>query len=182
MLIQTYLFDIFTPPCNPGAERFAARASLTVDISEVLPYLNASLPGAIYMPEANALTWKKGGHVVSFHAFEIAISDVEDREAAKEELQELVTLVNHTWVNRSGIIKDTSTRKRPAPMQIYQLLPNTNCKECGEATCYSFALKLAAGQRSLEECPPILGLLYPKKHAALQELLSHAPVFSKAPG
>ena len=42
MLIENYDLEIFTPPCDPGAERYAARARLTVDISEVLPYLNAT--------------------------------------------------------------------------------------------------------------------------------------------
>ncbi len=62
MLIRTYKLDVFTPPCEPGAERFAAIARLEDDISEVLPYLNATLRGAVYHPAAKALTWKKAGH------------------------------------------------------------------------------------------------------------------------
>ncbi len=51
MLIDGYDIEVFTPPCEPGAERFAARARLTTDISVVLPYLNATLRGAVYHPE-----------------------------------------------------------------------------------------------------------------------------------
>ncbi len=47
MLIEHYDLDVFTPPCEPGAERFAAIARLVVDISEALPYLNATLRGAV---------------------------------------------------------------------------------------------------------------------------------------
>jgi uncharacterized membrane protein len=83
MLIENYDLEVFTPPCDPEAVRYAARARLTVDISEILPYLNATLRGAIYYPTANALTWKKGGHNVAFHAYEIAASNVEDREVQK---------------------------------------------------------------------------------------------------
>jgi hypothetical protein len=61
MLIDTYDLDVFTPPCDPGAERYSAIARLTIDISDVLPYLNATLRGAVYHRAANALTWKKGG-------------------------------------------------------------------------------------------------------------------------
>jgi hypothetical protein len=75
MLIQDYDVEVFTPPCEPGAERFAARARLMVDISELLPYLNATLRGAVYNPAAQALTWKKGGHNIEFHAYEIATSN-----------------------------------------------------------------------------------------------------------
>jgi len=38
-------------------------------------------------------------------------------------------------------------------IQIYKLLPKTNCKECGFPTCLAFAMKLAAKQVELAKCP-----------------------------
>jgi acetyl-CoA decarbonylase/synthase complex subunit gamma len=38
-------------------------------------------------------------------------------------------------------------------IQIYKLLPQTNCKECGFPTCLAFAMKLAAKQVELSACP-----------------------------
>jgi acetyl-CoA decarbonylase/synthase complex subunit gamma len=38
-------------------------------------------------------------------------------------------------------------------LQIYKLLPKTNCKECGFPTCLAFAMKLAAKQAELDDCP-----------------------------
>jgi len=38
-------------------------------------------------------------------------------------------------------------------LQIFKLLPNTNCKKCGCPTCLAFAMKLAAGKESLDKCP-----------------------------
>jgi acetyl-CoA decarbonylase/synthase complex subunit gamma len=38
-------------------------------------------------------------------------------------------------------------------IQIYKLLPQTNCKECGFPTCLAFAMKLAAKQVELGACP-----------------------------
>ena len=38
-------------------------------------------------------------------------------------------------------------------IQIFQMLPKTNCKECGVPTCLAFAMKLAAGQAELSACP-----------------------------
>lgn len=38
-------------------------------------------------------------------------------------------------------------------LQIYKLLPQTNCKECGLPTCLAFAMKLAAKQAELSACP-----------------------------
>jgi len=37
--------------------------------------------------------------------------------------------------------------------EIMKRLPKTNCKECGYATCFAFAMKLATGGAKLEDCP-----------------------------
>ena len=175
MLIENYDLEVFTPPCDPGAERYAARARLTVDISGVLPYLNAILRGAFYFPGAKALTWKSGGHNNAFHAYEVATSNVEDREGAEQGIKALIDLVNRTWERRAEITPDHSARQRPTPMAIYKLLPNTNCKGCGEPTCYSFALKLAASQKELADCPQLVESQFADKMTALQEMLIDMP-------
>ena len=40
-------------------------------------------------------------------------------------------------------------------LDIYKLLPKTNCKKCGSPTCLAFAMKLAMKKASLDECPDI---------------------------
>lgn len=40
-------------------------------------------------------------------------------------------------------------------LQIYKLLPKTNCKDCGFPTCLAFAMKLAAKQVELNACPHV---------------------------
>jgi len=40
-------------------------------------------------------------------------------------------------------------------IQIFKLLPKTNCGECGFPTCLAFAMALAAGKAELEKCPTI---------------------------
>jgi ArsR family metal-binding transcriptional regulator len=161
MLIDHYDIEVYTPACHPDSVSFAARARITVDISAVLPFLNASLQAAIYYPAAQALTWKKDGHIVAFHPFEILVSNLEDRNCAEQEIKELIDMVNQIWERRAQLTPDTIMHQRPTPMAIYKLLPNTYCKKCGEATCYSFALKLAASQKKLADCP----LLFEPKYA-----------------
>ncbi len=38
-------------------------------------------------------------------------------------------------------------------IQIFKLLPKTNCKECGVPTCLAFAMNLASGKADLDACP-----------------------------
>ncbi|MDD1720033.1 MAG: acetyl-CoA decarbonylase/synthase complex subunit gamma [Methanoregulaceae archaeon] len=38
-------------------------------------------------------------------------------------------------------------------LDIYKLLPKKNCKECGDPTCLTFAMKLASGKGDVTKCP-----------------------------
>ncbi|GAB4473484.1 MAG: (Fe-S)-binding protein [Anaerolineae bacterium] len=173
-LIERYDLEVFTPPCEPGAERFSAIARLVVDISEVLPYLNATLKGAVYSPEAQALTWVRGGRRVAYSAYQIAVSNIEDRDEAERVLRSEVERVNRVWEQRAEITPSTHVRQRLTPLVIYRLLPQTNCKLCGEPTCYVFATRLAAGQHELADCPVLKEPDYNDKYLALQELVGTA--------
>jgi acetyl-CoA decarbonylase/synthase complex subunit gamma len=64
--------------------------------------------------------------------------------------------------------------KELSPIDIYMLLPRTNCKECGETNCMAFAAKLVNREVSLEQCPPLLKKENEKAYSQLQEML--APV------
>ena len=171
MLIENYDLEVFTPPCDPGAPKFAAIARLTVDIREVLPYLNATLPGAVYSYQGPALTWKRGGRNVAFHPYEIAAGNLDDRDEAVKVIEGLIKTVNRTWERRDELTPDHELHRRPAPLAIYKLMPGTNCKACGEPTCYVFAIKLAAGHMALEACPVLEEPRYAGQRGRLAEML-----------
>lgn len=171
-MIGTYDLVMLTPPCDPGSERLVAKARFGVDITPVLPYLNATLSGGSYMPEANSLTWKDNGHTIVFHSSEIAVSDVDDRADAELAVDGLVALVNRTWEQREEIVPSVAIRHRPTPMAVYKLLPGTNCKECHQAGCWQFALKLVVGEAKTGNCPPLAQPEYASRLTELCVLLA----------
>jgi len=62
--------------------------------------------------------------------------------------------------------------KLPGPLEIYPLLPGTNCKECGEANCMAFATKMAEHTVKLKACNPLFAeSKYAKKLEKLQVLV-----------
>jgi len=62
-------------------------------------------------------------------------------------------------------------------MDVYQLLPKTNCKKCGFPTCMAFAVELLGKRKAIEDCPPLVEEpKYEKKLAGLRELM--APLLS----
>jgi len=62
--------------------------------------------------------------------------------------------------------------RRPGPMEIYKLLPRTNCKACGQPTCFIFASKMVLAQVTLEDCPLLRESQYAEQLARLAELLA----------
>ena len=56
-------------------------------------------------------------------------------------------------------------------MEILRLLPMTNCKVCGYATCMAYAAALREGEISLKDCPPLWEEKYREKREKLQAYL-----------
>lgn len=40
-------------------------------------------------------------------------------------------------------------------LDIFKKLPKTNCKDCGQTTCLAFAMAMATGKASLDQCPHV---------------------------
>jgi len=61
--------------------------------------------------------------------------------------------------------------KELSPIDVYKLLPRTNCKECGEENCMAFATKVVNREVSIEKCPPLLTKEHEKAYKQLKEML-----------
>ncbi|MCD4841153.1 MAG: acetyl-CoA decarbonylase/synthase complex subunit gamma [Methanosarcinales archaeon] len=59
-----------------------------------------------------------------------------------------------------------------SPLEVYKFLPQTNCGDCGEATCMAFASHMIDRSLKLEDCPPLLEDKFRKKYLKLAELLA----------
>lgn len=160
MPITHYDLEVFTPPCSPGSVRFAAHVTFDADIADLLPYLHAALDGARYNPAAPALSWDTEGHAIVFTPGQIAIGNLEDRAEAQALAEQMIALVNQTAARQSEIEPDHTAHQRPKPFEVYGLLPQTNCRECGHATCLIFGLKLIAGEAALDGCPHLTAARY----------------------
>lgn len=64
--------------------------------------------------------------------------------------------------------------KELSPIDVYKLLPRTNCKECGEKNCMAFATKVVNREVSIEKCTPLLKKEFEKAYKQLKEMLKPA--------
>ena len=154
-LIGSYDLELIDPPCVPGAATWSAKAHLQDDITEVLSYLNAELKGADYNHNAKVLIWQDKGKKYAFRPYEISAAPVEIREEAHKVINDVVTIVNNIWERRQEISPEVKQRKLPTVMDIYKLLPKSNCKECGYSTCMGYAADLRTGKTKLSQCPNV---------------------------
>lgn len=60
---------------------------------------------------------------------------------------------------------------RPQPLQIYQMLPRTNCKLCDCPSCMAFAFALITKEHSLDDCPDLNSEAFSNQLEKLRELL-----------
>jgi ArsR family metal-binding transcriptional regulator len=157
LLISSYDLELVEPPCSPGAATWSAKAHLQDDITEVLPYLNAELKGASYNHDSTVLIWEAKGKKYAFRPHEIAAAPVEVAEEGRKVISDLVDIVNEIWERRQEIRPDFEQRKLPTLMDIYRLLPKSNCKECGYPTCMGYAADLRTGKTRLSQCPNLSG-------------------------
>jgi acetyl-CoA decarbonylase/synthase complex subunit gamma len=64
--------------------------------------------------------------------------------------------------------------KELSPIDVYKLLPKTNCKKCGQDNCMAFATKIVNREVNIDQCPPLLKKENEKAYSQLKELLKPA--------
>ena len=144
-----------TYPCLAEPGKIIVDGKPARSLAEVIPYL-ATLPGIIaYNPDAPTLTFRRQPGFMTLYANRVTVTQVRHVEEGLALLAALVEAINTTWEHRHELTAVTRPRRRPRPLDVYDLLPQTNCKQCGEATCMAFAFGLIQENRTLSQCPPL---------------------------
>lgn len=128
--------------CLADPRKNGVVAEFFAGISPVFPYLNAILPNAMYNLGANSITPKRGARILTFYPRVAVLAKVDGAEEAAEQLRWFQELCNDTRRRRAEITPNYQRRKLLGPLDVYRLLPQLNCKACGEATRMAFAFGL----------------------------------------
>jgi ArsR family metal-binding transcriptional regulator len=174
MLLRDYKFQLFAPKCNPSAEYANCLAALRDDIRGGFPYLNGRLKACQYNADVPFLRFRHEGHIIALRPRQAAVSKLADADEARRVLDWVKDLINDTWERRDEITPSDRRAASLTALQLYKLLPGTNCRKCGEPTCLAFAVKLAGEEAALEGCSPLLDPQHADKRAALVAALVDA--------
>jgi ArsR family metal-binding transcriptional regulator len=173
MLLHSYKITR-TLPCLADPMKIRVIAEVSEEIHEVFPYLNAVLKGCIYNHPANTLTIRKDQKLITLHALHITLAKIDDEKEAEELLEWLKELVNGTYDKRDQVEPNYSMAAELKALDLFKLLPGTNCKKCGEPTCLAFAVKLVGRDTEIARCDPLFSEEYQEKQKVLIELLRAA--------
>ena len=145
-----------TLPCLAEPGKIIVIGKPDRSLSEVIPYL-ATLPGVIaYNPETLTLTFRRQPGFMTLYPDKVYITQIKNSEEGLELLDAWKDAINTTWQHREELIAATTARRSPRWLDILTQLPQTNCKQCGEATCSAFAAGLLQGKKELIECLPLI--------------------------
>jgi ArsR family metal-binding transcriptional regulator len=147
-------------PCTADPERIKFLAQTDKPLEEVLPILYLAIPNAKYSEKLGALSYVHQQHLITmFSTGRIGMTYVKDRCEAEKLVEEARRLINRAFIylktHRKPSPELIQAKKELNPAKIYEKLPKTNCKECGEQGCFAFAAKLLNSEKSLEDCPPL---------------------------
>lgn len=173
MLLQeiriTHVMD-----CLGDPSKIRVVAELSADIQEILPYLATLLPQAGYNHQAALLTMVLEGRLITVYPLVVTVAKAQDDDDARAVLDWLRRTINDAYARRDEITPCLERRRSPRMLEIYRLLPRTNCRRCGEATCIALAVRLALGEARLETCEGLLDAGFSHNRRLLGEWLGVA--------
>ena len=172
LLDQIDSFEIFRPKMDASKEVLHAIATFQADISLSFPYVNAELGGWDYDQVNQVLLLKlSDGKWITLHPQKIAIRGIRDMEEAHALLAWIQGQINDIYERRETITPRSVSQAGLKIMEILKLLPLTNCRACGYATCMAYAAALREGEITPKDCPPLWEEKYREKREKLQVYL-----------
>ncbi|MFN4226620.1 MAG: (Fe-S)-binding protein [Candidatus Ratteibacteria bacterium] len=158
-------------PCLADPDKIRFIALIDEDISEFLPYLNAILPKAIYNHTGKSLTITIEERIITIYANKISAGKIKDEKDANEIIKWIKEKIEYCKENKEKITPDYKRRDKLEVLHIYKLLPQKNCKKCGENTCLAFSMKIINEEQIIINCKEIFLPEYDEKRKLLFDLL-----------
>ena len=152
MLIKGYSdFSLSKAGMMCGAS-WGAHFKLDNDASQLFPYINAHFHDAKYYDRPEYIQFVIEDVRCTLYPKDVIAVPFIDKDQALKFVNRLIDFLNDLYMKK-GSLKPNYKRFRPVSViDIYKLLPQTNCRECGFSTCLAFAGALRRGQTNPDQC------------------------------
>lgn len=142
------------PPrtCLGVEELMCAHFRLDADVSPLFPYVNSVAEAAAYFDKPLFIRFMLEGILVGLHPHHGVAAPFADRDQALKFLERLLAFLNDLHRRRDALQPNHKKWKPVAVLDIFRLLPRTNCRECGFDTCLAFAAAVSRQKASPRGC------------------------------
>lgn len=173
MLIKGYSdLKLRIPDCHSDSDLWAAEFKFDArDISEIFPYINAENEQARYFENPHYIQFVLNNNRCALYQDKVIIAPFKDRESAVEFINELTDYLNDLFDRKDSIQPDHNKYFQIPVLEIYKLLPRTNCGKCGSGTCMAFAASLSKRETAVSLCPELSGIIEDNCNSDNPELL-----------
>lgn len=130
-----------------------AHFRLNSDVSPLFPYINAVVEGAAFFDRPLYIQFNLDNFLCALHPTDGAVGMCENYLEAHELIERLIDFLNEIHRSRAGIRPNHKKHRRTPILEIYRLLPQDNCGECGHLTCMAFAAAMSIQQAQPTDCP-----------------------------
>ncbi|NYT02590.1 MAG: ArsR family transcriptional regulator [Methanosarcinales archaeon] len=159
-------------PCIADKSRFRIIARMEPPLGKALSLLEPLFPRGRYSDSIGSLIIQKGTVLITLYGTgNVTMTMIKDQEEAMEILEGLSETINRAIA--SGVTPAPRERVRIDPLEVNRYLPGTNCRECGEQSCYSFAIRLANGEVPVDSCPTLHEDRYAVRLEHLRALMAY---------
>ena len=138
---------------SPCGSAMIAEFKLGADVSELAPYINAVAQKALYYEKPPHIKFLLDGVLCSLFENGGSAASFSDRGQALDFMDRLIAFLNHTYLNKDSIRPNYKVYKPISVLDIFRLLPRSNCQECGFSTCMAFAAALSRQKTDSFRCP-----------------------------
>jgi len=174
MLLDILNLKLVNIECMPTSTKFNAIVDLEVDIGDLLPYLATVIRGCTYIHGTGELNYMDKGHIIAIRSRQITVTALADEVEARQVCEDLRNMINEVDTQRESITPTLRKHARLDPLTVYRELPQTNCGECGEATCMAFAARVVSRELTVNGCKILLENEYNGQRERLWQMLKEA--------
>ena len=174
MLLGKLNLKLVNIECMPTSTKFNAIVDLEVDIGDLLPYLATVIRGCTYIHGTGELYYMDKGHIIAIRSRQITVTALADEVEARQVCEDLRNMINEVDTQRESITPTLRKHARLDPLTVYRELPQTNCGECGEATCMAFAARVVSRELTVNGCKILLENEYNGQRERLWQMLKEA--------
>ncbi|SDL29142.1 (Fe-S)-binding protein [Halarsenatibacter silvermanii] len=161
----------YISPCLADPDKIRLKADLGSNIGDIFPFVNAEIERANYNPGLPSLSLQKEFRTITLYEEKMTMIKAENSTDAMQVIEWLKDIINDIYARKDEIEPDHTASDPPRPLEIFKLLPKTNCSKCGELTCLAFAVQLLEYEQDLENCPKLKEKDYADARETLKAML-----------